>query len=177
MDRITTTGPEAGKRPILAAARRAPAAVGVVMAFIRKRGNAYYLVHNVRREGRVQQLHLARLGNHPRISDDVVQGVTAKHPFVRIDWDGVRQKASRENVRPVENDSEFLRQLISDVRNVHLNLADLHMPLLELTRERELRSQLLTELKLLRGALDVKLSAPRKRDLVDTRERSYRGSI
>ena len=32
------------------------------MAFIRKRGNAYYLVHNVRKKGHVRQLHLARLG-------------------------------------------------------------------------------------------------------------------
>lgn len=174
---MTTTGRDARKRSTLFAPGRCPRAVGVVMAFIRKRGNAYYLVHNVRQDGRVQQLHLACLGSRPRINDDVVRGVTAKHPFVRIDWDGLREKASREYVRPVESDTEFLRQLITDVRNVHLNLADLHMPLLELTRERELRSQLLTELKLLRGALDVKLSAPGKAHLANTRERSYRGSI
>ncbi len=42
------------------------------MAFIRKRGESYYLVHNVRQEGRVRQIHLACLGRRPRISDDVV---------------------------------------------------------------------------------------------------------
>ena len=32
------------------------------MAFVRRKGNAWYLVHNVRRQGKVKQLHLARLG-------------------------------------------------------------------------------------------------------------------
>jgi len=36
------------------------------MAFVRRKGNAYYLVHNVRRGGKVQQLHLARLGDRAR---------------------------------------------------------------------------------------------------------------
>ena len=33
-----------------------------VVAFVRRKGNSFYLVHNVRRQGKVQQLHLARLG-------------------------------------------------------------------------------------------------------------------
>ena len=32
------------------------------MAFVRRKGNTFYLVHNVRRGGKVRQLHLARLG-------------------------------------------------------------------------------------------------------------------
>ena len=38
------------------------------MAFIRRRGNSYFLVHNVRRRGKVQQLHLAHLGEHIKIA-------------------------------------------------------------------------------------------------------------
>lgn len=144
---------------------------GRVMAFIRKRGNAYYLVHNVRNQGRVEQLHLACLGRHPRIDDGVIQGVAAKHPFVRVDWDGLKEKASHELVKPFESDSQHLRKLIDEVRDFHLNIADVQMPYLDLTQNRELRSQLLAELKLLRGTLDVKLNSPRKGNLLNLRGR------
>lgn len=137
------------------------------MAFIRKRGNAYYLVHNVRTKGRVEQLHLARLGRRPRIDDEVIQGVTAKHPFVRVDWDGLREQASRKLVAPVENDSQHLRKLISEVRDFHLNIADVQLPYLGMNRNHDLRSQLLGELKLLRGTLDVKLNSSRKDRLLN----------
>jgi hypothetical protein len=132
------------------------------MAFIRKRGNSYYLVHNVRREGKIQQLHLARLGARPRISDTVIHGVESKHPFVRINWDDLKEKTSRDLVKPVQNHSDYLRNLITQVRNVHLDLADLHFPGLGMTRDRAMEIQLVTELKLLRGTLDVKLNASRK---------------
>lgn len=132
------------------------------MAFIRKRGNAFYLVHNVRKDGRVRQLHLACLGRRPRIDQEVMAGVEARHPFVRVNWDDVREKASREWRRPVQGDSEFLRNLLSQIRDFHLNIADLQRPMLEMTQDRDLQTQLLTELKLLRGTLDVKLNASRK---------------
>lgn len=132
------------------------------MAFIRKRGNAYYLVHNVRTKGRVEQLHLACLGRRPRIDDEVIQGVTAKHPFVRVNWDGLREQASQKIVAPVENDSQHLRELINEIRDFHFSIAGVQLPYLGISHNRELRSQLLDELKLLRGTLDVKLNASRK---------------
>jgi hypothetical protein len=135
---------------------------GSLMAFIRKRGNSYYLVHNVRRDGRIQQLHLARLGSSPRIDDSVIRGVSSKHPFIRVDWNGLKEKASRDFLQPIQNDSDYLRGLISEVRNVHFNIAGLHLPGLEVIRDRELQTQLLTELRLLQGTLDVKLNASRK---------------
>src|ERR1700745_4456454 len=52
-----------------------------VVAFVRRKGNTYFLVHNVRRQGEVQQLHLARLGERPRITDDVVRRGFGEHPF------------------------------------------------------------------------------------------------
>ena len=132
------------------------------MAFIRKRGESYYLVHNVREEGRVRQLHLARLGRWPRISEEVVQGVASKHPFVQVDWKGLRAKTARTIVQPFEHDSRYLRDLIIAIRNLHLDLADLPLPVLELTKDRELSAQLIAGLKLLRGTLDVKLHELRK---------------
>ena len=53
------------------------------MAFVRRKGNTYFLVHNVRRQGKVQQLHLARLGERPRITDEVVRQGIAEPPVPR----------------------------------------------------------------------------------------------
>jgi len=132
------------------------------MAFIRKRGQSYYLVHNVRQDGRVRQIYLAKLGRRPRISDDVIQGVASRHPFVEIDWKGLRKKASHELVRPFENDSRQLRELLSSIRNLHLDIGDLHLPVLAMTHDRELVGQLTSSLKLLRTTLDVKLNQLRR---------------
>ncbi len=107
-------------------------------------------------------MHLACLGPRPRIDDSVVEGVETKHPFVRINWDRLKEKASRDFVKPVESDSDYLRDLITAVRNVHLDLADLHFPRLGMARDRAMETQLITELKLLRGTLDVKLNPSRK---------------
>lgn len=132
------------------------------MAFIRKRGSSYYLVHNVRKKGQVRQVHLASLGNRPRISDDLIEGVKSKHPFVRVDWQGLKEKASRDLVEPFRNDSEYVRRLLAAVRDLHLDIADLPLPALELTRDPELVTQMISGLKLLRSTLDVKLNQIRK---------------
>jgi hypothetical protein len=138
------------------------------MAFIRKRGHSYYLVHSVRKDGRVRQIHLAKLGRRPHISEELIRGVTSRHPFVEIDWGGLRKKASRELVRPFENDSRQLRELLASVRNLHLDIGDLHLPVLAMTHDRELVGQLTSSLKLLRSTLDVKLNQLRR-----GREQSY----
>ncbi|HET7214978.1 MAG TPA: hypothetical protein VFL79_15425 [Terriglobia bacterium] len=132
------------------------------MAFIRKRGQSYYLVHNVRQDGRVRQVHLAKLGRRPRISDELIQGVSSEHPFMEIDWKGLREKASQELVRPFENDSRQLRELLASIRNLHLDIGDLHLPVLAMTHDRELVGQLTSSLKLLRSTLDVKLNQLRR---------------
>ena len=142
------------------------------MAFIRKRGHCFYLVHNVRKKGRVEQLHLARLGRRPRISDDLIRGVASKHPFVRVDWQGLRERTSRDVVRPFANNAQYLRELLSAVRNLHLDIADLHLPVLDVTQDSELRRELASGLKLLRGTLDVKLNQLRRgKPLFGTRAR------
>lgn len=164
---FTTTG---GRRPAALREKHPAAPGGVVsrtgrangMAFIRKRGDSYYLVHNVRQEGRVRQLHLACLGRRPRINDDVVRGIASKHPFLRIDWKELREKTSRNVVQPFEHDSRYLRDLLAAIRNLHMDLVDLPLPLLDLTKDRELSAHLIAGLKLLRATLDVKLHELRK---------------
>lgn len=126
------------------------------MAFIRKRGQSYYLVHSVRKRGRVEQIHLARLGRRPRISDEVIKGVTAKHPFVRVDWQDLKQRASQEMLHPEEIDSDYLRTLLSNVHNLNLDIAGLHFPSME-TIDRDLPGHIISALKLLRTTVDVKL--------------------
>jgi hypothetical protein len=128
------------------------------MAFIRKRGSSYYLVHNVRKEGRVRQVQLASLGRRPRISDDVVEAVADNHPFVRVDWVRLKRRASHDLVQPMLNGSVYLRELLSEIRNVHLEIADFQWPALEVLGDRELRRRFATELKLLRVTLEVKLT-------------------
>ena len=123
------------------------------MAFIRKRGQSYYLVHNVRKKGRVQQLHLANLGRRPRI----IQGVASKHPFVEVDWQRLRAKTSQAMVRPMETDSEYVRELLSATHNLNLDIAGLHFPSMEMGMGRALVGDLVSALQLLHTTLDVKL--------------------
>ena len=129
------------------------------MAFIRKRGQCYYLVHNIRRRGRVSQIYLARLGRRPRINQDVIEGVIARHPFVHVDWEGLKQKASRHLIQPFENNAQFLRELVAHIRELNRDIAGLHFPVLRVTFDRDLVRQLVSELKLLRSILDVKLGS------------------
>lgn len=132
------------------------------MAFIRKRGRSYYLVHNVRESGRIRQIHLANLGRRPRISDEVIRGVNSQHPFVDVDWKELRKKASQELVQPFENDSRQLRELLASIHSLHLDIGDLHLPVLAMTHDSELVGQLTSSLKLLRTTLDVKLNQLRR---------------
>jgi hypothetical protein len=132
-----------------------------VMAFIRKRGNMYYLVHNLRHRRRVRQLYLASLGHRARINDEVIADVMAKHPFVPVDWKRLREKASGE-LQPLKDDSRYLRSLLSTIHNVHLEIGDLQFLELYATPNRELRSQLTSELRLLQGTLNLKLREIRR---------------
>ena len=87
------------------------------MAFVRRKGNTYFLVHNVRRQGKVQQLHLARLGERPRITDDVVRRVSRNHPFLELDWPRLRESVNSRvelfNVR-----SPYVQSLMHSLRNL-----------------------------------------------------------
>jgi hypothetical protein len=62
----------------------------------------------------------------------------------------------------LENNAQYLRDLVTAVRNLHLDLADLPLPVLDFAKEPELSSEFIAGLKLLRGTLDVKLNQLRR---------------
>ena len=126
------------------------------MAFIRRKGNTYFLVHNVRRQGKVQQLHLARLGERPRITDDVVRSVSRNHPFLELDWSRLREKAN-SRIELFDVQSPYVQNLMHSLRNLNLDLADLPPPLLAWSDRANSSRELVTQLRLLRSTLDVKL--------------------
>jgi hypothetical protein len=126
------------------------------VAFVRRKGNTYFLVHNVRRRGKVQQLHLARLGERPRITDEVVRTVSRSHPFLDLDWSHLRERVSSRvelfNIR-----SLYVQNLMHSLRNLNLDLADLSPPMLVLTDRANSSRDLVTQLRLLRSTVDIKL--------------------
>lgn len=99
------------------------------MAFVRKKGKSFYLVHNVREDGRVRQVHLACLGNRPRVTDEAIEQVASVHPQLQIDWQAVRNRASETFSAPY-SDAEGLRDLTHAMRELALDLDELNLPLL-----------------------------------------------
>jgi hypothetical protein len=126
------------------------------VAFVRKKGNRYFLVHNVRRRGKVQQLHLARLGERPRITDEVVRRVSRNHPFLDLDWSHLREQMN-SRVELFNVKSPYVQNLMHSLRNLNLDLADLSPPLLVLADRANSSRELVTQLRLLRSTLDIKL--------------------
>jgi hypothetical protein len=134
----------------------APSEKEAFVAFVRRKGNTYFLVHNVRRQGKVQQLHLARLGQRPRITDDVVRKVSRNHPFLDVDWSLLREQVNTR-VELFDIRSPYVQNLMHSLRNLNLDLADLSPPMLVLTDRANSSRELVTQLRLLRSTLDIKL--------------------
>ena len=126
------------------------------MAFIRRKGNTYFLVHNVRRRGKVQQLHLARLGERPRITDDVVRNVSRNHPFLDLDWSRLRERVN-SRIELFDIRSPHVQNLMHLLRNLNLDLAGMSPPMLLMTDQANSSRELVTQLRLLRSTLDIKL--------------------
>jgi hypothetical protein len=127
------------------------------MAFVRRKGNSFYLVHNVRQQGKVKQLHLARLGEKPRITDEVVRDVTRKHPFLDLDWSRLREQVN-SRVELFDWNSDYARKLVQSIRELNLDLAELAPALLDATSSPATRREMITLLRLLRSTVDVKLN-------------------
>jgi len=136
------------------------------MAFVRQKGNKFYLVHNVRRRGKVQQLHLAHLGERPRITDDVIRSVSRAHPFLALNWSLLRERINGR-VELFDIRSPYAQTLVQSLRIMNLDLADLSPPLLATGGDASSR-ELVTQLRLLRATLDVKLD-----QLERSRERTF----
>ena len=125
------------------------------MAFVRRKGNVYYLVHNVRRRGKIEQIHLATLGERPRITDDVMRSVSREYPALELDWAALRERINAR-VELFDIRSPYVQTLIQALRIMNFDLADLSPPLLSVGHE-ELSRELATQLRLLRSTLDTKL--------------------
>ncbi|HEY1866452.1 MAG TPA: hypothetical protein VGG55_05215 [Candidatus Acidoferrales bacterium] len=126
------------------------------MAFVRRKGNSYFLVHNVRRSGKVKQLHLARLGSRPRITDDVVRQVSRAYPFVDVNWAALREQVNNR-VELFDSKSVYLRKLVASLRTLNLDLADLFPPVLDVSEGAATGHDLVTQLRLLHSTVRVKL--------------------
>jgi len=120
------------------------------MAFIRRKGNAFYLVHNVRRGGKVRQLHLARLGDRARITDRVVREVSRKHPFVELNWRALREQLNTQ-LDLANPNSPAVQKLIADLRLLNFDLADLFPPILRISESPMVARELLVQLRLLQS--------------------------
>jgi hypothetical protein len=155
--------------PLPRAAR--PIRRGTAMAFVRRKGNSYYLVHNVRRGGKVQQLHLARLGERARITDEIVREVTKKHPFVELNWRALREQLNNQ-IDLADPESPAVQKLVQSLRNLNLDLADLFPSVLRLSESPAVAHELLVQLRLLNSTIQVKLDQFRQRNDL---KRSNRG--
>jgi hypothetical protein len=133
------------------------------MAFIRRKGNSYYLVHNVRRGGKVQQLHLARLGERARITDEVVREVSKKHPFVELNWRALREQSNNQ-IDLADLESPAVQKLVQSLRSLNMDLADLFPPVLRISESPAVANELLVQLRLLNSTIQVKLDQFRSRN-------------
>jgi hypothetical protein len=126
------------------------------MAFVRRKGNSFYLVHNVRRGGKVRQLHLARLGQRARITEEVVKEVSKKHPFVELNWRALRDQVNLQ-VDLANPNSPTVQKLVASLRALNLELADVFPPVLRISESPAVARELLVQLRLLQTTIQVKL--------------------
>ena len=126
------------------------------MAFVRRIGRSFYLVHNVRRGGKVKQLHLAKLGERPRITDDVVRSVGRQHPLLKLNWSRLRETVnSRAGI--LDAGSDYLRKISNSILRLNLDLAELAPPVMQPAPARVAGQDIVSRLRLLRSTVDVKL--------------------
>ena len=133
------------------------------MAFVRRKGNAYYLVHNVRRDGKVQQLHLAKLGERARITDQVVREVSKKHPFVDLNWRELREQLDSQ-INLADPQSPAVQNLVHTLRELNLDLADMFPPVVRFSESPAVARELLVQLRLLHSTIQVKLNQFGRKD-------------
>jgi hypothetical protein len=130
------------------------------MAFVRRKGKAFFLVHNVRHGGKVRQIHLARLGARARITDEVVRQVAKKHPFVELNWKALREQLNSQlsaQLELADPHAPAIQGLVSNLRALNMDLADLFPPLLRFSETPHVAQELLVQLRLLQSTIQVKL--------------------
>ena len=133
------------------------------MAFVRRKGNAYYLVHNVRRGGKVRQLYLARLGDRARITDEIVRAVRKKHPFVELNWRTLREQLNNQ-IDLSDPQSPAVQRLVHSLRILNLDLADFFSPVLRPSESPAVAREVLVHLRLLQSTIQMKLEQFARKD-------------
>ena len=147
------------------------------MAFVRRKGNKFYLVHNVRRGEKVRQIHLARLGERAQITERVVREVSKKHPFVELNWRALREQVNGNGVDLANLDSPAVQRLVRGLRELNLELADMFPLILRISESSGVANELLLQLRLLQSTLQVKLAQfeyQRERFGITSRSRGVR---
>jgi hypothetical protein len=143
------------------------------VAFLRRKGNTYYLVHNVRHQGKIRQLHLARLGERPRITDDLVRRVNRRHPRLGLNWRALREQVNGR-VLLVDGRSAYVRKLLGTLRTLNLDLAELFPRLLNVSKSPAVASEILLQLRLLQSTVASKLEEFREIRVRQPRNRKHR---
>ena len=91
-----------------------------------------------------------------RITDDLVREVSKKHPFVELDWKTLREQLNGQ-VDLANPNSPAVQKLVSSLRALNLELADLVPPLLRISESPVVARELLVQLRLLQSTIHVKL--------------------
>ena len=115
----------------------------------------------------MNQLQL--LGERPRVTDEVVR--SRNHPFLDLDWSRLREDVN-SRVELFDVRSANFQSLVRLLRDLNLDLVD-RSPLLAQTDRAGSGRELVTQLRLLRSTLDIKLdqferSVPRNSEGVRT---------
>jgi len=99
-----------------------------------------------------------------------VKEVAKKHPFVELNWRALRERANQK-VNLADPNSHEVQKLISTLRSLHLELADLFPPMVQFSESPLVAKELLVQLRLLQTTIQVKLSQ------FDVRSRGRFGSV
>ena len=126
------------------------------MAFVRRKGNAYYLVHNVRQRGKVRQIHLACLGPRPRITEDVVRDVSRQHPFLDLDWPRLQERTAHA-MELYQPETGSLERLLNQLHALVADLGELSPTLLQMAHPPVVVREVFNLLRTLHSALESKL--------------------
>jgi len=98
----------------------------------------------------------ARLGQRARITDEVVKEVSKKHPFVELNWRALREQCNHSADLGDPN-SPAVQKLVSSLRTLNLELADVLPPLVRISESPVVARELLVQLRLLQSTIQVKL--------------------
>ena len=82
--------------------------------------------------------------------------MSRNHPFLDLDWSHLREQVN-SRIELFDIRSPYVQNLMHSLRNFNLDLADLSPPHLLLTDRANSSRELVTQLRLLRSTLDIKL--------------------